>query len=274
MHLINLKKNISLFNNSSILVVNNNSENLLTYIAKLVDNELNKKLTIIDPKISNNSYRDIHSDTVKIIKKYNQTDISTLIEIRDYRENNEGLLMILNNCFSCGDNLFLYETNELFRRSKRMNIQLIVTIKKLDIPHRYYSYFDFIIINNAKKHVGKLSMHFPINESVSKKITELDGDNYLFIDNRSGRGDNNIYYRWNYGEINQIEDPEHISLPDGTDGCCICMEDYINGDVMIECRSCNNYGHQHCLMQWYEHNISCPLCRGNSRLNKTFVFVE
>ena len=276
MQLINLKKNTPLFNNCSVLVVGNNVDRLIIYLAEILDVHIDKEILIIDPataRQSNDSYRDFQNSEIK--ERYDQFEIGALVNKCCYEPSEKGIILILNNCFSKRDDegLFYDETERLFRKSVRMNMQLIVAIKHLIIPHEYYRYFDFILVNEPTRYLRKLSMHFPIEDEIGQQIKQIEERNYLFIDNRKHLQNNsNIYYYWENEEMyNQTNDHTEVTLTDN-DVCCICLTNYINGDMMIECHSCNNYGHQLCLLQWYEHNTSCPLCRGNSRHNKVVIF--
>ena len=273
MQLIQLRKNSNIFKNKSFLVIGQNTENLMLYLAEILNQ--NKKIIVIDPKSSDGSYTENSTlYNCEFYKQYDSVKIGEFIHKWSSTVSNEEILMILHNCFTKRNNanLFYHETEILFRRANEMNVQLIVSMKNMVMPHKYYRFFDFILIDNPKRQLHKISTHFPVNNLNVDTIAEGE---YLFIDNRSCLNYNsNMYY---YGKNNEVytneANPEEVLLPDG-DACCICLSNYVNGDIMIQCRSCHNYGHQTCLLQWYEHNANCPLCRSNNRFHKVVIFIK
>lgn len=273
MQLVSLRKNTGLFNRRSFLVVGQNSDNLVTYLAKILDLECNKKIVIMDPRHSNGRYHDLQNPAMELHEKYNQLKLESMISNWSYCPDDRGVVMILNNCFPRRDhdNIYFHETELLFRKASELNVQLIVAVKRLILPHNYYRFFDFILINEPSTHLAKLGRHFEISSELTGEIAEIPEQEYLFIDNRPDTAVNGPTYY--HGKREEIDD-EGALLPEVSteDSCCICLIDYDDGDVMIECRSCGNYGHQQCLLQWYEHNSSCPLCRAGCRLNRKVVF--
>ena len=271
MQLIRLRKNTDIFKKRSFLIIGQNVENLIFYLSELLNIDDNKHIVVVDPKSSTNAYSTSTTD-YELYKQYDENEIRALIH--KFEVSNNETLMLLHNCFTKRnqDNLFYHETEILFRKANKMNVLLIVDMKHMIMPHNYYRFFDFIIITNPKQELHKLSTHFPMNDLDIDMIGE---EEYLFIDNRIYVENNvNMYYYGKNDEVHTNEtNPEEVLLPDG-DACCICLSNYISGDVMIQCRSCHNYGHQTCLLQWYEHNANCPLCRSNNRLHKVVVFVE
>jgi E3 ubiquitin-protein ligase RNF13 len=54
--------------------------------------------------------------------------------------------------------------------------------------------------------------------------------------------------------------PYNVSL-DASDACCICLEDYTDGDTLI-ILPCTHKYHQQCLEPWLEsRNRHCPMCK-------------
>jgi len=51
------------------------------------------------------------------------------------------------------------------------------------------------------------------------------------------------------------------------DECPICMSEFKNKDLVINCPSCHNYIHKCCIEDWIKKKANCPLCRSKSFLN-------
>ena len=54
--------------------------------------------------------------------------------------------------------------------------------------------------------------------------------------------------------------PEDTVGLNGESGCCICMEDWIEGDS-LRVLKCNHTFHRDCCDQWLLINNTCPICR-------------
>lgn len=273
MQLVNLRKNISLFDRRSFLLVGDNLDRMMLYLAKIVDLQCSKKVVIIDPKHNNQTFMDLQNPSTELKESYNQLDLEMMISNWNYCPDDRGVVMILNNCFPRRDheNLFLHETELLFRKAAELNLQLIVAVKRFIMPHNYYRFFDFILVQNPKRHLAKMQAHFPVESEEITEIAAIPETEFLFVDNRPDRAEGTLrYYHCKIEELD--EDGAILPEVDIDDTCCICLMDYENGEILIECRSCGNYGHQTCLLQWYESNTSCPLCRAGCRLNRKAVY--
>jgi hypothetical protein len=42
--------------------------------------------------------------------------------------------------------------------------------------------------------------------------------------------------------------------------CVICCDKFKNGESAKQL-ACNHLYHSHCLLEWFSHKISCPICR-------------
>ncbi len=47
------------------------------------------------------------------------------------------------------------------------------------------------------------------------------------------------------------------------DVCSICHENYLDTDITIKCKECNNFFHDNCVHNWLtkSEKCSCPMCR-------------
>jgi hypothetical protein len=43
--------------------------------------------------------------------------------------------------------------------------------------------------------------------------------------------------------------------------CIICHNNYILSDILIELNKCSHNFHKNCLEEWFNYNLSCPICR-------------
>lgn len=64
---------------------------------------------------------------------------------------------------------------------------------------------------------------------------------------------------------------DSITKSDGGDEdsaeCPICFEVYAKGDY-LKLLPCGHYFHEDCLIKWFKHEVTCPLCRFNCHTNR------
>lgn len=51
-----------------------------------------------------------------------------------------------------------------------------------------------------------------------------------------------------------------VMIVDEGDGCPICQEDFPSG-TEVGCMDCEHLFHYHCIYQWFQTKLNCPLCR-------------
>ena len=45
------------------------------------------------------------------------------------------------------------------------------------------------------------------------------------------------------------------------ESCSICLEEYIENEVLLKVNKCNHVYHKNCIMKWMDESEICPLCR-------------
>lgn len=252
MQSIFLDKNLSLFEDAVTIVVGTYSQ----------------QSNIIDKILGASKYEKIIFD-----KKLTAKALKTFFDSFDGEPRK---IVVLKGCFSGKDRdkMYLDGVDQLFRYSKSMGLSLIVGIDRMNLPHTYYTCSDFIVIHNPVNYTDSIISHLaedPRPNYIELINSDLSLVNHvLFVDNRVFTQENNSNDRYFKLRGAETEDKksgttgatttQEIQLSD-EDTCCICLVEYENDDVVMQCRKCRNYSHHKCLKDWYVEHTSCPLCR-------------
>lgn len=84
-------------------------------------------------------------------------------------------------------------------------------------------------------------------EHLDAGIDEINGFRYIFV-------------RELDFSVQKIEDNKFKE-----DKCCICMDGYTNGDLVLTLGECPHHFHWDCIKAWLKKSVKCPLCKNCMR---------
>ena len=116
------------------------------------------------------------------------------------------------------------------------------------------------LINRLSNRVSDLFDTLKFSETISKNIIDSYQNLLLNLDENCY----NNYITEHYISLRgKYKDVFHNSKRElnVSDDCPICMSEFKNKELVINCPSCHNYIHKSCIEDWIRIKTNCPMCR-------------